>query len=168
MKVADDMVQRIRGEAEKVWPPAFVEIVKLTKEPFINVMYDCDPLDRIFWDNVVLVGDAAHPTTPHCARSTNMSILDAAVLGRCFQRWGPGNLQPALHEYQAVRLPVTSAQVLKSRRVGQIKQGLSVPGWHAPFHPNNASLEELEELEPKTVPFTGDIPLQVNVAVSSL
>lgn len=168
MKVRDDMIRKMQREAEKVWPRAFVEIVKHTKEPFINVMYDCNPLDRVFWDNVVLVGDAAHPTTPHCARSTNMSVLDAAVLGRCLERWGPRNLQAGLCEYQAARSPVTSAQVLKSRRVGRIKQGLRVPSRQEPFDPNKASSEEREELEPRTVPFTGDLPLPVNVAVSSL
>ncbi|OWM86671.1 hypothetical protein CDL15_Pgr015706 [Punica granatum] len=167
MKVREDMIRKMQQEAEKVWPPAFVEIIKLTEEPFINVIYDADPLDQIFRDNVVLVGDAAHPTTPHCARSTNMSILDAEVLGRCLGRY-PGNLRCSLREYQAIRSPVTSAQVLKSRRVGMIKQGLKVPGCDKLFDPCRASSEEREELEPKTVPFTSDVPLQGKGAVSSL
>ncbi|KAL7219338.1 hypothetical protein ACSBR2_012415 [Camellia fascicularis] len=58
-----------------------VKLMKETKEPFINVIYDCDPLEQIVWDNVVLVGDAAHPILDS-SRITNMAILDAAVLGK--------------------------------------------------------------------------------------
>ncbi|KAI3741709.1 hypothetical protein L1987_59383 [Smallanthus sonchifolius] len=56
--------------------------------------HDSDPLHQIVWDRVVLIGDAAHPTTPHGVRSTDMAILDAAV--------------PVLH----------------SRKMGRMKQGL--------------------------------------------
>ncbi|XP_022731066.1 uncharacterized protein LOC111285742 [Durio zibethinus] len=115
MKVSEDMINEMIQEAEKLWVPEFVRIVKETKNPFLNVIYDCDPLRQIFWDNVVSIGDAAHPTTPHGVRSTNMSIIDAAILGKCLEKWGVENLQSALEEYQSIRLPVTSEQVLYSR-----------------------------------------------------
>ncbi|KAG4954003.1 hypothetical protein JHK87_039597 [Glycine soja] len=69
--------------------------------------------------NVVLVGDVAHPTTPHCFRNTNMSILDAAVLGKCIEKWVAEKLESALEEYQFIRLPVTSKQVLHARHLGR-------------------------------------------------
>ena len=37
--------------------------MKETKDPFFNFIYDSDPLEQISWDNVVLVGDVAYPTT---------------------------------------------------------------------------------------------------------
>ncbi|KAF3453398.1 hypothetical protein FNV43_RR03838 [Rhamnella rubrinervis] len=86
MKVSDEMIQEMHKDAEKVWVPELVRVIKETKDPFINVIYDSDPLKKLFWDNVVLVGDAAHPTTPHELRSTNMSLLDAAVLGICVDK----------------------------------------------------------------------------------
>ena len=82
MKVSSEMVQNMHREAEKVCVPELVRLMKESKDPFLNFIYDSDPLERIFWDNVVLVGDAAHPTTPHASSSTNMSILDVAVLGK--------------------------------------------------------------------------------------
>lgn len=115
MKVSDDMIRKMHQEAEKIWDPALVRVVKETEEPFINVIYDSDPLEQLFWDNVVLVGDAAHPTTPHGLRSTNMSLLDAAVLGACLDKWGREKLELALEEYQSTRLPVVAKQVLHSR-----------------------------------------------------
>ncbi|XP_056166646.1 uncharacterized protein LOC130134535 [Syzygium oleosum] len=158
MKVSDGMIQKMYQDAEKIWHPTLIQVMRETKEPFVNAIYDCDPLEQIVWDNVVLVGDAAHPTTPHCARSTNMSILDAAVLGRCLEKWGSENLIAALKEYQSIRLPVASKQVLHARQVGRIKQGLTLPDCR-PFNPNTANWEECEMLQLRSVPFFGHNPL---------
>ncbi|KAI7989050.1 6-hydroxynicotinate 3-monooxygenase [Camellia lanceoleosa] len=144
-------------EAEKVWVPEMVKLMKETKEPFINVIYDCDPLEQIVWDNVVLVGDAAHPITPHSSRSTNLAILDAAVLGKCLEKRGAENLHSALGEFQSIRLPVVSKQVLHSRYVGRIKQGLVLSD-HNPFDPMIAKPEECQILLQRSVPFLGDAP----------
>lgn len=162
MKVRGDMIQKMHQEAEKVWVPEFARVMKETKEPFINVIYDSDPLEKIFWDNVVLIGDAAHPTTPHGVRSTNMSILDAEVLGKCLKKWGADNLHSALEEYQSIRQPVTSKQVLHSRRVGRIKQGLVLPD-REPFDPKTASPEDCQELQQKNMPFFADVPLPADL-----
>ncbi|KAL2318110.1 hypothetical protein Fmac_031986 [Flemingia macrophylla] len=158
MKVNSDMIQEMHQEAEKVWIPELVKVIKETRDPFLNIIYDSDPLEKIFWDNVVLVGDAAHPTTPHCLRSTNMSILDAAVLGKCLEKFGADKLRSALEEYQFIRLPVTSKQVLHARRVGGIKQGLDVPD-REPFNPKSAKTEDSEELLQRNTPFFNDVPL---------
>ncbi|KAK7260856.1 hypothetical protein RIF29_27155 [Crotalaria pallida] len=158
MKVSDDMIQKMHQEAEKVWCPEFVKVIKETKDPFLNIIYDSDPLERIVWDNVVLIGDAAHPTTPHCRRGTNMSIVDAAVLGKCLEKWGAEKLESALEEYQLIRLPVTSKQVLHARRLGRIKQGLSLPD-REPFDPALARPEDCQELQQRNTPFYNDVPL---------
>ncbi|XP_050213728.1 uncharacterized protein LOC126665069 [Mercurialis annua] len=158
MKVTSDMINNMYKEAEKVCLPEFVELMKKSKEPFLNFIYDCDPLEQIVWDNVVLIGDAAHPTTPHGARSTNMAIADAAILGKCLQKWGAENLASALEDYQRLRLPVTSKQVLYSRKMGRIKQGLHVPGVKT-FDPKTASPKECEKLLPhKNMPFFYGVP----------
>ncbi|CAB4266699.1 unnamed protein product [Prunus armeniaca] len=102
-------------------------------------------------------GDAAHPTTPHAVRSTNMSVLDAAVLGQCLKKWGAENLQSALEEYQSIRLPVVSKQVLHSRRMGRIKQGLVLPD-RPSFDPKTANSEECQELQQRLMPFFSDVP----------
>ncbi|ESR63754.1 hypothetical protein CICLE_v10008268mg [Citrus x clementina] len=166
MRVSNDMIKNMHEEAEKVWLPEFVKVIKETKEPFINAMYDCDPLKQIFWSNVVLIGDAAHPTTPHGLRSTNMSILDAMVMGKSLEKWGVEGLLSALEEYQTVRLPVTSKQVLHSRRLGRIKQGLALPD-REPFNPKTASPQDCQELQQKTMPFFADLPSLVDSTLCS-
>ncbi|CAN4076603.1 unnamed protein product [Withania somnifera] len=157
MKVSKNLIQTMHEEAEKTWVPELVRVIKEIKEPFLNVIYDCDPLEKIFWDKLVLIGDAAHPTAPHGLRSTNMSIVDAAVLGKCLEKWEVENLNSALEEYQSIRLPVTTKQVLYSRRLGRIKQGLSLP-YRPSFDPKAASPEDCEELQQKNMPLFYDIP----------
>ncbi|KAL5559272.1 hypothetical protein UlMin_035483 [Ulmus minor] len=152
MKVNDEMIQNMQQDAEKVWNPAFARLVRETKDPFINVIYDSDPLEQISWDNVVLVGDSAHPTTPHGLRSTNMSVLDAAVLGACLEKWGAEDLDSALKEYQYIRVSVISKQVLHARRMGRIKQGLDLDD-RRPFDLKTATFEDCEELQQKNMPF---------------
>ncbi|XP_004498647.1 uncharacterized protein [Cicer arietinum] len=167
MKVTTDMIEKMHQEAEKVWISELAMVMKETKEPFLNFIYDSDPLEKIFWDNVVLVGDAAHPTTPHCARSTNMSILDAAVLGKCLEKWGAEKIESALEEYQFIRLPITSKQVLHARRLGRMKQGLVIPD-RDPFDPKSARQEDCQELLQRNVPFFNDAPLSFASSTSSI
>ncbi|KAM7257381.1 hypothetical protein ACFE04_013122 [Oxalis oulophora] len=162
-RVNEDMITNMHREAEKTWVPELSRLMKITKEPFVNFIYDCDPLEKIFWDNVVLIGEAAHPTTPHGLRSTNMSILDAAVLGKCLKKWGVENLHLALEEYQSIRLPVIAKQVLCSRKLGKIKQGLPLSDREA-FDPTTASLEESQPLQQKNMPFFDSVPSVLETA----
>lgn len=157
IKVSSNMIKKMHKEAEKTWVPEFVRVIKETKEPFLNVIYDCDPLKQIVWNRVVLVGDSAHPTTPHGLRSTNMSILDAAVLGQCLMKYGVERLDVGLEEYQSIRVPVTSKQVLHSRKMGRIKQGLVLPDGKV-FDPKTATPQECEDLQQKHMPGFNDAP----------
>ncbi|KAL8236155.1 hypothetical protein R6Q59_017236 [Mikania micrantha] len=156
IKVSDSMIKKMQEEAEKTWVPELVRVIKATKEPFLNVIYDCDPFRQIVWDHVVLIGDAAHPTTPHGLRSTNMSILDAAVLGQCLMKFGIENLAVGLEEYQSVRLPVTSKQVLHSRKMGRMKQGLVLADGQV-FDPKTATPQECQDLQQKRMPGFNDL-----------
>lgn len=167
MKVTSDMIHKMHQEAEKVWIPELVKVIKETNEPFLNLIYDSDPLEKIFWDNVVLVGDAAHPITPHCIGSTNMSILDAAVLDKWLEKWGPEKVESALEEYQFIRLPVTSSQVLYARRLGRLKQGLVLPDRH-PLDPKLANPEDCQDLLLRNTPFFYDVPLLFALILSSI
>lgn len=42
--------------------------MQATKSPFINAIFDREPLDQFVWGRVALLGEAAHPTTPHGLR----------------------------------------------------------------------------------------------------
>ncbi|KAL6839432.1 hypothetical protein ACP4OV_030702 [Aristida adscensionis] len=159
MEASDAMVARMREEAERVWCPELARLVRETARPFVNVIYDADPLPRLSWagGRVALVGDAAHPTTPHGLRSTNMSVADARALGRCLARWRAAPAR-AVAEYEAARLPVVGAQVLHARRLGRLKQGLPVDGEAEGFDARTATAEEALQLRQRTMPFFGGAP----------
>ncbi|KAJ6827227.1 uncharacterized protein M6B38_368930 [Iris pallida] len=157
MKVREDMITKMHEEAKNVWVPELAKVIVETNEPFINAIYDSDPLPQLIFDNVVLVGDAAHPTTPHGLRSTNMSVLDAAILGHCLEKWGLESLTYALDEFQKVRLPVVSSQVLHARQLGRIKQGLVLQD-HKVFDPRMITPEECLQLQQRNMPFFGTTP----------
>ncbi|XP_073285325.1 uncharacterized protein [Primulina huaijiensis] len=157
MKVSHEMIENMYEAAENVWIPELVKLMRETKEPFLNAIYDSEPLEQYFWDNVVLIGEAAHPISPHGGRSTNMSILDAAVLGKCLEKWGLKDLDSALEEYQSIRMPVNKEQVLFSRRMGRIKQRLALSDRDV-FDPMTASEEECRVLHLRNIPYYDDIP----------
>lgn len=117
----EDM-KKLYDDAEQTWTPAFVKLIKATRAPFMNVIYDKDPIRQWVFGGVAFMGEAAHPTTPHGSRSTNMSIQDADCLGRCIAAM-PEDPVAALHQYQAERLPQTTQEVLFSRHVGEVRQG---------------------------------------------
>ena len=52
-----------------------------------------------------------------------MAIKDAGCLGACLQKH-PGNIMEALQQYQAERIPAATREVMFSRHLGQLKQGL--------------------------------------------
>lgn len=161
LDATEAMVSRMRDEAARVWCPELARLIRDTARPFVNVIYDADPLPRLAWagGRVALVGDAAHPTTPHGLRSTNMSVLDARVLGACLARWeGARQLPHAMAEYEAARLPIVAAQVLHARRLGRVKQGLPVDGKVVGFDLRTSTVEEALQLRQRTMPFFEGAP----------
>lgn len=127
VKADEKALKEMHEEARRTWVPELATLMQATTNPFINAIFDREPLHQFVWGRVVLIGEAAHPTTPHGLRSTNMSILDAFVLGNALSKWGSEGIDAALNEYQEERVPATAREVLFSRHLGQLKQGLAGP-----------------------------------------
>jgi 2-polyprenyl-6-methoxyphenol hydroxylase-like FAD-dependent oxidoreductase len=91
-----------------------------------NDVYYLEPLPRWSEGRVVLVGDAAHATTPGVGQGAAQAIEDAVVLA---DRLAPsGDLATALGEYEAIRRPRAEAVLKLSRRTD--KAALASPlGW---------------------------------------
>eukprot|EP00884_Botryococcus_braunii_P019590 jgi/Botrbrau1/6314/Bobra.0339s0024.1 len=123
VKAEEADLERLRERAYVTWPPALALLMKETTNPFINAIYDRDPVQEWVFGRVVLCGEAAHPTTPHGLRATNMAICDAAALGKAISG-NRGNVNAALRDFQNARIPPTSQEVLFSRRLGRLKQGM--------------------------------------------
>lgn len=62
----------VEGCRQQVCPASWgllsLMCLQATEKPFINALFDKEPLERFTWGRVVLLGEAAHPTTPHGLR----------------------------------------------------------------------------------------------------
>jgi 2-polyprenyl-6-methoxyphenol hydroxylase-like FAD-dependent oxidoreductase len=85
-----------------------------------NDVYYLDPLPGWSAGRVVLVGDAAHATTPGVGQGAAQAIEDAVVLTDRLAR--DEDLGAALAEYESVRRPRAEAVLKQSRRVDKAAQ----------------------------------------------
>jgi 2-polyprenyl-6-methoxyphenol hydroxylase-like FAD-dependent oxidoreductase len=92
-----------------------------------NDVYYLEPLPRWSEGRVVLVGDAAHATTPGIGQGAAQAIEDAVVLADRLA--SGGDLATALAEYEALRRPRAEAVLKLSRRVDKAAQLASPLGW---------------------------------------
>jgi 2-polyprenyl-6-methoxyphenol hydroxylase-like FAD-dependent oxidoreductase len=92
-----------------------------------NDVYYLEPLPRWSERRVVLVGDAAHATTPGIGQGAAQAIEDAVVLSDRLATGG--DLATALAEYEAIRRPRAEAVLKLSRRIDKAAQLASPLGW---------------------------------------
>jgi 2-polyprenyl-6-methoxyphenol hydroxylase-like FAD-dependent oxidoreductase len=119
-----EIVRRFSG-----WHEPIAEVAEATDEGAIlrNDVYYLEPLPRWRAGRVVLVGDAAHATTPGVGQGAAQAIEDAVVLA---DRLAHGDeLRSALAEYEAIRTPRAEVVLRMSRRVDKAAQLASPLGW---------------------------------------
>jgi 2-polyprenyl-6-methoxyphenol hydroxylase-like FAD-dependent oxidoreductase len=119
-----EIVRRFSG-----WHEPIAAIVEAADESAIlrNDVFDLEPLPRWSDGRVVLVGDAAHATTPGVGQGAAQAIEDAVVL--VDRLGGSGDLTAALAEYEAIRRPRADAVLKMSRRADKAAQLASPLGW---------------------------------------
>jgi 2-polyprenyl-6-methoxyphenol hydroxylase-like FAD-dependent oxidoreductase len=104
------------------WHEPIAAVVEAADESAIlrNDVYYLEPLPRWSDGRVVLVGDAAHATTPGVGQGAAQAIEDAVVL---VERLAGGDeLTAALAGYEAIRRPRADAVLKISRRVDKAAQ----------------------------------------------
>jgi 2-polyprenyl-6-methoxyphenol hydroxylase-like FAD-dependent oxidoreductase len=89
------------------------------------------PLETIFcpqpWhkDGVVLIGDAAHATTPQLASGAGMAMEDGVVLGECIAQ--ADSVDGALDTFMKRRFERCALVVEKSLALGRLEKSGSAP-----------------------------------------
>src|SRR5262249_43769377 len=86
----------------------------------LNDVYYLDPLPRWSTGRVVLLGDAAHATTPGVGQGAAQAIEDAVVLTDRLAR--ADDVRTALAEYESIRRPRVEAVLKMSRRADKAAQ----------------------------------------------
>ncbi|MBC5774184.1 FAD-dependent monooxygenase [Pontibacter sp. KCTC 32443] len=81
---------------------------------------DLKPLKHFVYNRIVLLGDAAHATTPNMGQGACQAIEDAAVLGQCLEQ--EPTIAKALTNYEQRRLARTAKVIRLSRMLGWVSQ----------------------------------------------
>ncbi|HRK74739.1 MAG TPA: FAD-dependent monooxygenase, partial [Rhodothermales bacterium] len=87
------------------------------------------PLQSLTHKRLVLLGDAAHATTPNLGQGAGMAIEDALVLAKVL--YDHAQLDPALQAYVRKRQLRVNKVVQMSRQIGAIAH--KTPGWLLPL-----------------------------------
>lgn len=94
------------------------DLVSQTPEKAIlhNDLYDFKPISKWYKGNVVLIGDAAHATTPNLGQGACQAIEDAFALAECLAKYP--QTERAFQKFQDIRLKKAQFVVNTSYQVG--------------------------------------------------
>lgn len=103
-------------------PPAVPAILGATppEQLIWGDIADLRPLKRFAYGRVLLLGDAAHATSPNMGQGACQAIEDAVVLGQCLQQ--EKSIERALIQYEQRRLARTAKVIRLSRLLGAVSQ----------------------------------------------
>lgn len=111
----------------KDFPDIVPAIIRDTPTELIlhHDIMDIKPLRQFVFNRIVLLGDAAHATTPNMGQGAGQAIEDAIVLGNGFQQFD--DMEKALAFYEEKRIARTTKVINLSRQIGAAAQLRSQP-----------------------------------------
>ena len=119
-EIRQEIVDDLFKEAEEKLPPQLVELVKITKQPLIQPIFDLESM-KMKNGRVVTIGDAAFTARPHVGMGVTKAAMDAFTLSEYLE--GSSNLDE-LDKWEHSRLKESQFIVNRSRKLGQY---LSIP-----------------------------------------
>ncbi len=124
-KVSWREIARVREAARSLLAPQWAEVIEKTGQPFLQPIHDLMS-ERLAFDRVALMGDAAFVARPHVGMGVTKAGDDALALARALG--AHGSAPAALAAYQAERLAPGRAIVERARRLGAYMQATATPG----------------------------------------
>ena len=119
-EIREEIVNDLFKEAEEKLPPQLVELVKITKQPLIQPIFDLQSI-KMKNGRVVTIGDAAFTARPHVGMGVTKAAMDAFTLSEYLE--DSSNLDD-LDKWEHSRLKESQFIVNRSRKLGQY---LSIP-----------------------------------------
>ena len=119
-EIREEIVNDLFKEAEEKLPPQLVELVKITKQPLIQPIFDLQSM-KMKNGRVVTIGDAAFTARPHVGMGVTKAAMDAFTLSEYLE--DSSNLDD-LDKWEHSRLKESQFIVNRSRKLGQY---LSIP-----------------------------------------
>lgn len=133
------------------FPDVVPDIIRGTAAEHIlhHDIYDIKPLSQFSFDRVILLGDAAHATTPNMGQGAGQAIEDALALSNGFKQYK--ELEKVVTYYEKKRLKHTAKVIRLSHQIGaatQIRSRLlaGTRDFLFPFIPSNVLLWRLKFL----------------------
>lgn len=113
------------GAAFLGWCPDIVSLLDLIPASDAGDLHKHSPLPNWSRDNLVLLGDAAHPMMPHLAQGASAALEDAWTLVELFSRIS--SVENAAQTYERFRKPRTARLQRASEASGRLYQLASPP-----------------------------------------
>ncbi|SHT48201.1 FAD-dependent monooxygenase [Mycobacteroides abscessus] len=108
------------------WDEPVQRVAGAMTETFRWGLYDRKPLNRWTTDRIALLGDAAHPMTPHLGQGANMSIEDAVVLATVLAGASATEVPRRLSLYESLRRDRTSRVQRNARQSGRVYRSVDL------------------------------------------
>jgi 2,6-dihydroxypyridine 3-monooxygenase len=115
--VQEQHVEKLRKDASSILPAPLVEVVTMTAQPFIQIIFDCEVPHMVF-GRVCLIGDAAFVARPHAAAGTAKAAEDAWRLGEAIKETG-GDVVAALRRWEPGQIRLGRAVLARTREAGR-------------------------------------------------
>lgn len=133
------------------FPSVYAEVIAKAKssEIFHDDLYDLKPISQWHHDRVILLGDAAHATTPNMGQGGCQAIEDAWYLAEYLERYD--NVEASFAAYEKFRRPKVNFVVNTSFMIGKMSNlggriGHRLRNWALSATPKKMAEQQLETL----------------------
>ncbi|WP_294298394.1 FAD-dependent monooxygenase [uncultured Chryseobacterium sp.] len=102
--------------------PMMIDMINATlpENIIMNTLTDLSPIPKWYADNLCLIGDAAHATTPNLGQGACQSIEDAYIIGKLLER--SDDFNRVFEDFQKIRRKKVDDVVSTSWKIGQFSQ----------------------------------------------
>ena len=120
-RIRPAVIDAMRASAQALLSPQFAEVVRETRQPFIQPIYDLEA-PRMGFGRIALIGDAAFVARPHVGMGVTKAAGDAGALIDAIEAH-PSDLPAALLEFDTRRRHFGSVVIQSARDLGTYMQG---------------------------------------------
>ena len=137
--IRPEVLAEMRRAADELLSPQLAEVVRHTRQPFFQPIFDVESPHMAF-GRVGLLGDAAFVARPHVGMGVTKAACDATALVDCLAESG-NDVPTALARYESRRLRFNAAVVAHARELGAWLQGVNTPAAHRRHTPEAVMAE---------------------------
>ena len=120
-RIRPEVMAAMRQDADRLLAPPFAEVVRKTREPFLQAILDLEVPTMSPGARVTIIGDAAFVARPHVGAGVTKAAADADALAQALATC-QGNMANALELFDRLRRPHAAAIVTRARELGAYMQ----------------------------------------------